>query len=493
MPGNQISRRGFLRQTAALPAIAALGYAAQDQGRARPNILYMMADDHAAHALSCYGSAINQTPHIDRIADEGLRFDNCFCTNSICAPSRAVILTGKFSHVNGVIDNAVAFDGSQVTFPKVLRGVGYQTALVGKWHLKSDPTGFDYWSILPGQGVYEDPEFIEMGERARRQGYVTDLITTCALDWLESGRDPTRPFMLMCHHKAPHREWLPPKEYRTLWEEAEIPAPATLHDTWDTKSRAALEQEMTILDHLTLEGDLKGRVPPPGLSRSELREWKYQHYIKDYLRCIQSVDDNTGRILEYLDRADLSGNTLVIYTSDQGFFLGDHGWFDKRFMYEESLRMPLVMRWPGVIEPGSTNDDLIQNVDFAPTILDAAGAAVPEAMQGESFLPILTTGRSRGWRDSIYYHYYEFPAVHMVKRHYGVRTRRYKLIHFYHDIDAWEFYDLKLDPEELVNRIGDPAYTSVIARLRAEIRRLQALYGDSIEAELAGIRPVADE
>lgn len=488
MSGGAISRRDFIRHAGALPAVAALAQIARAQGRPRPNILFMMSDDHASHAISCYGSVINQTPHIDRIAQEGLRFDNCFCTNSICAPSRAVILTGKFSHLNGVIDNAVEFDGTQNTFPKVLQSVGYRTALIGKWHLKSDPTGFDYWSILPGQGVYQDPEFIEMGQRSRRQGYVTDLTADYAIDWLRAGRDPSVPFLLMCHHKAPHREWLPPDKYRTLWEDTEIPVPATLHDDWESKSRAAFEQEMTILNHLTLDSDLKGRVPPEGLSERELREWRYQHYIKDYLRCIRSVDDNTGRILEYLDESGLAEDTLVIYTSDQGFYLGDHGWFDKRFMYEESLRMPLVMRWPGVIEPASTNDELIQNVDFAPTLLDAASAPVPDEMQGDSFLPMLVGGPRQGWRDSIYYHYYEYPAVHMVKRHYGVRTKRYKLMHFYHDIDAWELYDLALDPEELQNRIDVPAYAGVVARLKEEIRRLQALYGDDIEAELARLR-----
>jgi arylsulfatase A-like enzyme len=475
------SRREFVRLAGLGAAATVLGPLARAAEGRRPNILFIMSDDHAAHAISAYGSRINRTPNIDRIAQEGLRFANCFCTNSICAPSRAVILTGKYSHVNGVRDNATRFDGSQPTFPKLLQAGGYQTALIGKWHLQSDPTGFDYWHILPGQGAYHNPQFIRMGEKQKCEGYVTDLITDSALDWLQTGRDAAKPFMLMCHHKAPHRNWQPDAKHATMYAE-DVPLPETLADDWATRSDAARQQEMTVLNHLTKD-DLKGAEPPAGLSEQQLREWKYQRYIKDYLRCVASVDDNVGRVLGYLDESGLAENTLVIYTSDQGFYLGDHGWFDKRFMYEESLRMPLLMRLPGAIRRGAVNRDIVLNLDFAPTFLELAGAPVPDDMQGESLRPILRDHTPDDWRTSMYYHYYEFPAVHMVKRHYGIRTRRYKLIHFYNDIDAWELYDLQSDPHELRNLYGQPAYAKLTARLKAELDRLRAQYGDTTGGE----------
>jgi len=412
---RETTRREFLRRAglgAAATALASVGRAAERQ---RPNILSIMSDDHAAHAISAYGSRINRTPHIDRLAREGTRFANCFCTNSICAPSRAVILSGKYSHLNGVKDNATAFDGSQQTFPKLLQAAGYQTALIGKWHLQSDPTGFDYWNILPGQGAYHNPQFIRMGQRERHEGYVTDLIADAALDWLQSRRDPQRPFLLMCHHKAPHRNWQPDAKHASMFEE-DLPLPETLHDDWATRSDAARQQEMTVLSHLTKD-DLKGAEPPAGLTDAQLREWKYQRYIKDYLRCVASVDDNVGRVLDYLDASGLAANTLVVYTSDQGFFLGDHGWFDKRFMYEEALRMPLLMRWPGTIRRGTVNQDIVLNLDFAPTFVELAGAPIPDDMQGRSLRPVLRGNTPDAWRTSMYYHYYEFPAVHMAKRH----------------------------------------------------------------------------
>ena len=469
----------------------------------RPNIVFIMADDHASQAVGCYGRGLNRTPGIDRIAREGVRFDRCFCTNGICAPSRAVILTGKHSHVNGVRDNRAVFDGSQATFPKVLRAAGYETALLGKWHLKSEPTGFDHWTILPDQGEYYNPDFIEMGESTRRRGYVTDILTDLAAEFLEARRGGDRPFLLMLHHKAPHRNWQPAERHLRLYDGTEFPEPPTLFDDYATRSRAAFEQEMTIRDHMTLESDLKLGPPPIRMDAAQreawerayapkreaferaapkgdaLVRWKYRRYLQDYLGCIAAVDESVGRVLDVLDATGLATNTLVVYTSDQGFFLGEHGWFDKRFMYEEALRMPLLMRFPGRVLPGSVRQDMLSNLDFAPTFLDAAGLGKPAAMQGRSFLPLLLGRRLAGWPKSVYYHYYEFPAVHMAKRHYGVRTSRYKLIHFYNDIDAWELYDLEKDPHELVNVFDEPAYTAVRRDLETELVRLRILYRDS--------------
>ncbi len=470
----------------------------------RPNIVFIMTDDHTVQAMGCYGSKINKTPNLDRIAAGGMRFENCFCTNSICAPSRAVILTGKYSHLNGVIDNVVEFDASQQTFPKILREHGYETAMIGKWHLKSEPLGFDYYNILPGQGEYYDPVLIEMGTPKKHKGYVTDIITDYALNWLK-GRSGDKPFCLMYQHKAPHRSWEPDEKHARMYDDVEIPEPATFNDDYSTRSAAAREQEMTVEHHLT-PGDLK--VPPPAdwkgsreqwnnigvkgepwpapndLTGRELKKWKYQRYIKDYLRCVASVDDNVGKLLDYLDESGLADNTIVVYTSDQGFYLGEHGWFDKRFMYEESLRMPFLVRYPKLVKPGSVNSDITVNIDFAPTFLDFAGIEKPGDMQGESVRPLLEGRTPADWRQSMYYHYYEYPAWHAVKRHYGVRTKRYKLIHFYYDIDAWELYDLQKDPQELNNVYRSPAYKHVAEDLERELRRLQKKYGDSDELAL---------
>ncbi len=468
----------------------------------RPNIIFIMADDHDRDAMSCYGSRINKTPNIDRIANEGMLFENCFCTNSICEPSRAVILTGKYSHINGVTDNLTKFDASQQTFTKLLQKAGYETAMIGKWHLKSWPTGFDYWKILPGQGDYYNPKFNEMGDTKRHIGYVTDLITDFALDWLKK-RNSGKPFCLMYHHKAPHREWEPNLKHLTLYDDVEIPEPDTFNDDYSTRSDAAREQEMTILHHLNA-GDLKlnerknltdeqkkiwdayydpikEEYKKADLKGQALKKWKYQRYIKDYLRCVKSVDENVGRVLDYLDKTGQADNTIIIYTSDQGFYLGTHGWFDKRFMYEESHHMPFVIRYPKEIKPGSKTKDMILNLDFAPTFLDYAGVKKPSDIQGESIRPVLQGNTPDDWRQSVYYHYYEFPMVHMVKRHYGVRTQRYKLIHFYFDIDAWELYDLEKDPNELNNVCDDPAYASVVKDLKKELQRLRDYYGDSDE------------
>ncbi len=442
---------------------------------ARPNILYIMSDDHAAHAISAYGSRINKTPNLDRLAREGMRFNNCFCTNSICGPSRAVILTGKYSHINGYTRNERLFDGTQPTVAKHLQKAGYQTAMIGKWHLGSDPTGFDYWNILPGQGVYFNPPMIEMGERRMNAGYVTDIITDLVLEFLQKRRDPAKPFFLMYHHKAPHRSWQPDEKHKTLYNDLQIPEPPTLWDDWSNRASAAKDQEMTIARHLT-PTDLK-ETPPPGLSGDALVKWKYQRYIKDYLRCIASVDDNLGRVLDYLDKTGLAANTIVIYTSDQGFFLGDHGWFDKRFMYEESLRMPLLIRWPGHIQPGSTSDKIVLNLDFAETFLDCAGQATPNDMQGRSFRPILEGNPPADWRTSMYYRYYEFPQPHHVQPHYGVRTDRYKLV-FYNLVDEWELFDLQKDPEELRSVYADPQYAGAVKELKTEMERLKSQYQD---------------
>jgi arylsulfatase A-like enzyme len=469
----------------------------------RPNIIFIMTDDHASHAMSCYGSKINKTPNLDRIANEGMRFSNSFCTNSICAPCRAVILTGKHSHLNGVIDNAKSFDGSQQTFPKLLQKAGYQTAIIGKWHLKTDPTGFDYWNILPGQGLYYNPAMIEMGVQKKYTGYVTDIITDHALKWLKE-RNPEKPFCLMFHHKAPHREWEPGPKHLTMYDDVTMPEPETLFDDYAGRGRAAKEQDMSIEKTMT-DRDLKLVAPKnltpeqkklwdaaydPGnkafeqanLQGKDLVRWKYQRYIKDYLRCIASVDDNVGRVLDYLDASGLADNTIVFYTSDQGFYLGDHGWFDKRFMYEESLRMPLLVRYPKQIKPASVNSDLVQNLDFAPTFLEFAGLDAPPDMQGRSLRRLLRGKTPDDWRTSIYYHYYEYPAVHSVKRHYGVRTKKYKLIHFYNDIDEWELYHLEKDPHELKNVYGDPAYADIVKELTAELKRLRTLYKDDTGA-----------
>jgi len=449
-------------------------------GRAaeRPNILFIMSDDHAAHALSAYGSKINQTPQIDRIAREGLRFTNCFATNAICTPSRAAILTGKYAHINGVpVFNR--FDGSQPTLAKYLQAAGYHTGMVGKWHLTSDPTGFDYWNILPGQGAYHDPVFLTPGGRTKHTGYCTDLITDFSIDFLEK-RPADRPFFLMCHHKAPHRNWQPDEKHRLQWENVTVPEPATFHDDYASRSDAAREATMRIDRDLT-PNDLK-QPPPSGLSEKELKSWKYQRYMRDYLACVASVDDNVGRLLDYLDKKGLSNSTIVIYTSDQGFFLGDHNWYDKRFMYEESLRMPFLVRWPGVVAPRRVSEKMILNVDFAPTLLQAAGLPIPEDMQGRSFLPILKGDEPSSWRTSMYYRYYHYPQDHRVQPHYGLRTERYKLIYF-NKIDQWELFDLQTDPHELRNIYADPAQAENVKRLKAELARLKAELKDADQFE----------
>ena len=450
-----------LAGTLAVPAAGA-------QKSERPNILYIMADDHAAHAISAYGSRINQTPNIDRIANDGMRFVNCFVVNSICTPSRAAILTGKYSHLNGVpVFNR--FDGSQPTLAKYLQAAGYYTGMIGKWHLFSDPTGFDYWNILPGQGVYHNPVFIEMGERKKHQGYVTDLIADFSIEFLKS-RPKNKPFFLMCHHKAPHRLWQPDSKHARIYDAVDIPEPPTFNDDYRTRCDAAREATMRIDRDLT-RTDLK-QDPPPDLSGAALKHWKYERYIKDYLACIAAVDDNVGRLLDYLDQSGLAENTIVIYTSDQGFFLGDHDWFDKRFMYEESLRMPFLIRYPGHIKSDTVNDGMILNVDFAPTLMEFAGLPIPSDIQGHSFTALLRGEKPKDWRTAMYYRYYHYPQDHRVQPHYGIRTERYKLIYF-NKIDQWELFDLRKDPRELNNVYADKAYAETVKQLKDALYRLK--------------------
>jgi arylsulfatase A-like enzyme len=489
----------------------------------QPNILFVFTDDHAPHAISAYGSRINSTPNIDRLADEGAVFENSFCTNSICAPSRAVILTGKHSHVNGKIDNSGEFDMTQPTFNKFLQRAGYQTAVIGKWHLRVEPAGFDYWYVLPGQGHYYNPDFRTPEGTVRNTGYVTDIITDLSIDWLRAGRDPDRPFLLMCQHKAPHRNWMPGPDHLSLYENEDIPEPDTLFDDYSTRASGAAKQEMSIASHFFPAYDLKITPPSPDneldrdlwnaafdrMTGEQQLAWNtaygprndffhrtrpqgrdrvryfYQRYIKDYLRCIASIDDNVGRLLDYLDESGLANDTIVIYSSDQGFYLGEHGWYDKRWMYEESLRMPFVARWPGRIEPGIRVPQMIQNIDYAPTFLDVAGIEIPGAMQGVSLVPLMRGQAPRGWRSAIYYHYYEFPGWHMVAKHYGVRTAQHKLIYYY-ETDEWELFDLEADPHELHNLYSDPASTAIVTELKSELRRLRSHYGDTTGTEFAG-------
>ncbi|MFO0808068.1 MAG: sulfatase [Gemmataceae bacterium] len=460
--------------------LAIILFAIPVQAADRPNILYIMSDDHAAHAISAYGSKINATPQIDRIGKEGMRLANCFATNAICTPSRAAILTGKYAHINGVpVFNR--FDGSQPTLAKYLQAVGYHTGMYGKWHLGSDPTGFDRWTILPGQGVYNNPVFILQDNSRKRfdGGYVTDVITDMAIDFIKD-RPKDKPFFLMCHHKAPHREWTPHPKYATKWANIAVPEPATFHDDYATRSAAAAEATMRIDRDLTAT-DLKQK-PPEGLTAAQLKSWKYQRYMRDYLACIDSVDEGVGRLLDYLDANGLAQNTIVIYTSDQGFFLGDHNWFDKRFMYEESLRMPFLVRWPGHIKPGTTSDATVLNVDFAPTLLAAAGQPIAADIQGKNALPVFEGKTPADWRTSMYYRYYHYPLDHRVQPHYGVRTATHKLIYF-NKINQWELFDLTKDPHELKNVVADPTYAETLKTLKAELYRLKADLKDENQFE----------
>lgn len=482
--------------------------AADDTKPKQPNILFIMADDHAYQAISAYPGALNQTPNIDRLAKEGMRFDHCYVTNSICGPARAVILTGKYSHLNGFLDNRSKFDGSQLTIPSFCKKQANQTAVVGKWHLVSDPTGFDYWNVLRGQGPYYNPPMLTSDGPKKYQGYTTDIITDIALDWLKEKRDPNKPFLLVYQHKAPHRNWMPSPKHLNKYEDVEFPEPETMWDDYRNRASGAKNQDMTIAKTMT-PNDLKlnnvrGLTPEQKevwdaaygpknkafedakLTGKDLVRWKYQRYIKDYLRCIDSVDENVGRMLDYLDDEGLTDNTLVIYTSDQGFYLGEHGWFDKRWMYEQSFRTPLLVRWPGHVKPGTVSDALVMNLDFPETMLAAAGVKIPAEMQGLSLLPILEgDGQApQDWRPELYYHYYEFPGAHSVPRHYGVFDGRYKLINYY-QLGEWELFDLKEDPNEMNSVYGQPGYAEVQAKMHQKLDEQRAKYQDDTPKKMA--------
>ncbi len=497
----------------------------------RPNIIFIMSDDHAYQAISAYSDHLIETPNIDRIGREGIVFTNACVSNSICAPSRATILTGKHTHINGKVDNQMPFDTTQVTFPQIFQQAGYQTAMFGKLHFGNNPKGVDEFMILPGQGSYINPDFItKTGDTTRVEGYVTDVITDLTLDWLDKKRDTVKPFMLMYLHKAPHRPWWPrPDKFKEFLGKT-FPEPTSLFDDYKNRGTAAKTAEMNLLKDMMYNHDSKIRpevtqrmaglspnVPEypggfhnpytnriteaqkaayepildiinqdfeeswPNMSEEEKMKWKYQRYMQDYLACVSSVDDNVGRVLDYLDENDLSNNTIVVYTSDQGFYLGEHGWFDKRFIYDESFKTPLLVRWPNQIRPGITNEEMVQNLDFAQTFLDAAQIEAPDDMQGESLMPLLTGNTSEWTRDAVYYHYYEYPAVHQVKRHYGIVTIDYKLAHFYYDIDEWELYDRKKDPQEMNNVYNDPAYADVVKDLKVKLDELRVQYKDSDE------------
>lgn len=492
----------------------------------RPNIVFIFSDDHAPHAIGAYDGwlkSVNPTPEIDRLAEQGMLFENSFCTNSICGPSRAVIQTGKHSHKNGFMDNGDRFDWNQQTFPKLLQGTGYQTAIFGKSHLKGKPQGYNEWAVLPGQGLYYNPDFYTKDGQITIQGHCTDVVTDMAVDFLENKRDTNKPFMLMVQHKAPHRNWMPAARHLTLYDDIDLPEPATLFDTWEDKAPPARHQETSIIDYMHLNYDLFVDLTPDftqgkpsksedpsswrnmqrmseeqmrvwrdaygpkdvafhaaNLSGKDLLRWKYQRYAKNYLRTIKGVDESVGRLVATLDELGLSDNTIVIYSSDQGFFIGDHGWYDKRWMYEESLKMPFIIKWPNVITPGSRQQKMIQNIDYAETFLDIAQAAIPDDMQGRSLLPLLKGESVNDWRDSIYYHYYEYPSVHMVPKHNGIRTERYKLMHFY-EFGEWEFYDLENDPEELNNLYGKSEFAELIETHKAKLASLQDYYDDDSE------------
>jgi len=478
---NPIDRRKFLKTIglgAAAVGIASL-YNCLGKKQVRPNILFIMTDDHAPHAMSCYGSKVNTTPNLDRIANEGIRLDNCYCTNSICGPSRAVILTGKYSHINGFKANeGIEFDGSQPTLPKILQKNGYQTALIGKWHLGSEPTGFDYYTTLPNQGRYYAPRFIEKGNwpnAKEEDGYVTDIITDKTIDWLDN-RDTEKPFFLMCHQKAPHRSWRPDEKHWKLFKDKHIPEPGDLLDRRVGKSDAVRSTQMEMETHM--HPDDTDAYPPEGLAGDELTKWRYQKFMRKYLACVASVDDNVGRLLDYLDKSRLSENTIVVYTSDQGFFIGDHGFFDKRIMYEEALQMPFVMKYPKGIKSGSISTDIMINADFAPTFLEYAGIEISNDIQGRSFKSICSGKTPEDWRQSMYYRYYGYPDWHMVDKHYGIRTKTHKLIHFYGYSDEWEFYDLQKDPTEKTNEYNNPNYQKSIAKLKTELYGLMEKYKD---------------
>ena len=520
-----MTRKAFIYSAVAVAAAAGALSAATGCQKAKAstgdqplNIVYIMTDDHTAQMMSCYDTRHINTPNLDRIAADGVRFTNSFVANSLSGPSRACMLTGKHSHKNGFTDNTTCvFDGDQPTFPKYLQRAGYQTALFGKWHLESLPQGFDRWEIVPGQGDYYNPDFIvESGDTVQVHGYLTDLITDKSLDWLENERDKSKPFCLLIHHKAIHRNWLADTAHLALYEDKTFELPENFYDDYQGRE-AARAQEMSVIKDMDLIYDLKMDRPDKDsalkaryhsyidrmdsaqratydafyapiiedfyardLKGRELAEWKYQRYMRDYAKVVKSLDDNVGRVLDYLDEHGLLDNTLVVYTSDQGFYMGEHGWFDKRFMYEESFHTPLIMRLPKGMDRRGDIDQMVQNIDYGPTFLEIAGVTEPNDMQGVSLLPLLKGENPDNWRDPLYYHFYEYPAEHMVKRHYGVRDGRYKLIHFYNDIDKWELYDLQEDPTEMNNIYGAEGTDSITGLMMAKLKDMQELYDDPI-------------
>lgn len=469
----------------------------------RPNIVFILSDDHAAHALSAYrphlsyGARLPDTPNLDRLAESGMLFANAFVTNSICAPARAAVLTGQYGHLSGVMTNREPLHPTHTTFPKLMRDAGYATALFGKWHLKAEPSGFDHYEILTGQGPYYNPPLHSATDTVRHTGYTSDVVTDRALAWLATRSDTSQPFLMLVHYNAVHRFWDPGPEQMGMYRDTMIAEPATLWDDGGGRVFRATDPEMTIALDLTSR-DLKLEAPvgltpeqqaqwdegyaeenaafrASGPTGDALTRWKYQRYITDYLRVLAGVDANVGRVMDALSRSGLEDETIVIYLSDQGFFLGDHGWFDKRWMYEESLRTPLLVRWPGTAQAGSVNRDLVMNLDLAETVLAMGGVSAPAAMQGESLVPLLRGQTPDDWRDAIYYQYFEYPGWHMVRRHYGVRTARYKLIRYY-EVDEWELFDLARDPNEMRSLYPDPAYAAVVTDMKARLAKLRAQY-----------------
>ncbi|WP_339841208.1 sulfatase [uncultured Maribacter sp.] len=506
---------------------------AQKNKKKKPNIIFIMSDDHAYQAISAYDDKLLKTPNIDRLAKEGMLFTNASVTNSICAPSRATILTGKHTHINGKVDNYFPFDTTQTTFPQIFKENGYKTAMFGKLHFGNNPKGVDEFMILPGQGNYINPDFIVTnGDTITKQGYVTDIITDVSLDWLKKEASDDEPFMMMYLHKAPHRPWWPRPDKFKEFTKKTFPEPETLFDDYKNRGSAAKTAEMNLLTHMMYSHDSKirpetlakmeGTVFPvveefkngfygpynrataeqkalydpvldsindffyenwPKMTDTEKMKWKYQRYMQDYLGSISSVDDNVGRLLDYLDESGLAENTIVIYTSDQGFYLGEHGWFDKRFIYDESFKTPLLVRWPNVVKPGSVENEMVQNLDFAQTMLEAVGIEPPNDMQGESLIPLLKGNKKEWTRDAVYYQYYEYPSVHMVKRHYGLVNKEFKLVHFYYDVDEWELYDRLNDPNEMNNVFNDPAYASTVKKLQKDLVKMRKYYKDSPEQD----------
>lgn len=512
--------KNLLLTALTLSALPGIKGVAQTTAPEHYNIVFIMSDDHTAQMMSCYDKRYVKTPNLDRIAKDGVLFTNSFVANSLSGPSRACMITGKHSHKNGFTNNVhSSFDGSQQTMPKLLRKAGYETALFGKWHLHTTPTGFDCWNILPGQGSYYNPDFINMdGSKTKEKGYVTNIVTEKSLNWLDKQHQKDKPFALFIHHKACHRDWIPEQKYLTLYEDQVFPLPETFYDDYKTR-KAAAAQEMNIYRDMSMSYDLKIFRPGDkdkysGLYRGILNTmnsqelynylavydkitdayyanppkgkaldfFKFQRYMRDYAKVVKSLDDNIGKVLDYLEQHDLLKNTLVVYTSDQGFYMGEHGWFDKRFMYEESMRTPLIMHLPEGLKARGTINEMVQNIDYAPTFLDLAGAEIPSDIQGVSLLPLLE-GKHPKWRKGLYYHFYEYPAEHRVKRHYGVRGERYKLIHFYNDIDEWELFDLQNDPHELNNIYGQPGTEKITKKMKQELWKLQVEYDDPIRTK----------